>query len=81
MALQVQGCAWLNRAVSLEFRSAHEEGRCSSLTLLYLLSYVKLAVTLVKYIPQLRLNCRRRSTVGARVLLVLLVVLAEWLGE
>jgi len=64
VALQAQGCAWLNRALALEFSSTHEEGTCSALTLLYLLSYVKLAVTLTKYIPQLLLNYRRRSTVG-----------------
>ena len=64
VALRAQGCAWLNRALALEFSSAHEEGTCSALTLLYLLSYVKLAVTLTKYIPQLLLNWRRRSTVG-----------------
>ncbi|CDI97842.1 cystinosin [Echinococcus multilocularis] len=34
------------------------------LTALYLYSYVKLFVTLVKYFPQLILNCRRRSCVG-----------------
>ncbi|KAL5107095.1 Cystinosin [Taenia crassiceps] len=36
----------------------------SWLTALYLYSYVKLFVTLVKYFPQLILNCRRRSCVG-----------------
>ena len=64
VALRAQGCAWLNRALALDFSSTHEEGTCSALTLLYLLSYVKLAVTLTKYIPQLLLNWRRRSTVG-----------------
>ncbi|TPP61176.1 Cystinosin [Fasciola gigantica] len=34
------------------------------LTLLYNISYVKLFITLVKYIPQAVMNCRRRSTVG-----------------
>uniref|UniRef100_A0A5K3FM58 Cystinosin homolog n=2 Tax=Mesocestoides corti TaxID=53468 RepID=A0A5K3FM58_MESCO len=34
------------------------------LTALYLYSYVKLLVTLIKYLPQVALNCRRRSTVG-----------------
>ncbi|VDK35947.1 unnamed protein product [Taenia asiatica] len=36
----------------------------SWLTALYLYSYVKLFVTLIKYFPQLILNCRRRSCVG-----------------
>ncbi|KAA0186653.1 Cystinosin [Fasciolopsis buskii] len=34
------------------------------LTFLYNISYVKLFITLVKYIPQAVMNCRRRSTVG-----------------
>ncbi|VDM16748.1 unnamed protein product [Hydatigera taeniaeformis] len=39
-------------------------GVVSWLTALYLYSYVKLFVTLIKYFPQLILNCRRRSCVG-----------------
>ena len=31
---------------------------------LYLLSYIKIMVTLIKYIPQVVLNFRRQSTVG-----------------
>lgn len=34
------------------------------LDLLYTLSYIKLAITLVKYVPQAVLNFRRKSTVG-----------------
>ncbi|GAA53469.1 Cystinosin [Clonorchis sinensis] len=34
------------------------------LTFLYNVSYVKLFITLIKYIPQAIMNCRRRSTVG-----------------
>lgn len=37
---------------------------CSWLSLLYTLSYVKLAVTLLKYVPQVVLNARLRSTAG-----------------
>ena len=37
---------------------------CTWLSLLYTISYVKLAVTLVKYIPQVVLNARLRSTAG-----------------
>eukprot|EP00908_Phaeocystis_cordata_P001282 Transcript_11368.p4 GENE.Transcript_11368~~Transcript_11368.p4 ORF type:complete len:328 (-),score=163.85 Transcript_11368:1942-2925(-) len=61
---QAQGCGWLNRALALAFEDEPEEDTCSGLTLLYLLSYVKLAITLTKYLPQLVLNWRRRSTVG-----------------
>ena len=39
-------------------------GKLSWLNFLYVFSYVKLVVTLVKYIPQAVMNCRRRSTVG-----------------
>lgn len=34
------------------------------LTLLYYCSYVKLAVTLIKYVPQAYMNYTRQSTVG-----------------
>ena len=39
-------------------------GKLSWLNFLYVFSYVKLAVTLIKYIPQAVMNFRRRSTVG-----------------
>lgn len=39
-------------------------GIVSTLQFLYALSYVKLAVTLSKYVPQVELNIRRRSTMG-----------------
>ena len=45
---QAQGCGWLNRALALAFEDEPEEDTCSALTLLYLLSYVKLAITLTK---------------------------------
>ena len=34
------------------------------LTFLYVCSYVKLAITLIKYIPQAYMNYRRKSTMG-----------------
>ena len=37
---------------------------CNWLTLLYALAYVKLGITLVKYIPQVYINWRNRSTDG-----------------
>ena len=37
---------------------------CNWLTLLYALAYVKLGITLVKYIPQVYINWRSRSTDG-----------------
>ncbi len=36
----------------------------SWLDFLYACSYAKLAVTLVKYVPQARMNYRRKSTMG-----------------
>eukprot|EP00190_Bangiopsis_sp_CCMP1999_P004250 CAMPEP_0198736190 /NCGR_PEP_ID=MMETSP1475-20131203/64095_1 /TAXON_ID= ORGANISM="Unidentified sp., Strain CCMP1999" /NCGR_SAMPLE_ID=MMETSP1475 /ASSEMBLY_ACC=CAM_ASM_001111 /LENGTH=246 /DNA_ID=CAMNT_0044499961 /DNA_START=1 /DNA_END=741 /DNA_ORIENTATION=+ len=48
-------------------------GRLFSIyTLLYLLSFVKLFVSVVKYIPQVLLNRRRRSTVGWNIWNVIL---------
>ena len=37
---------------------------CTWLHFLYALSYVKLAITVTKYVPQVFLNARRRSTAG-----------------
>ena len=42
------------------------------LDFLYTLSYIKLGVTLTKYIPQAVLNCQRKSTVGWSIERVLL---------
>jgi len=44
----------------------------NSLNYLYLLSYVKITVTLIKYIPQVLLNFRRKSTVGWSIWQILL---------
>jgi len=44
----------------------------STLDYLYLLSYVKIAVTLIKYIPQVILNFRRKSTSGWSIWQILL---------
>ena len=38
--------------------------RLSTLTLLYFFSYVKLAITIIKYVPQAWMNYRRKSTAG-----------------
>jgi cystinosin len=45
---------------------------CNWLDYLYLLSFNKIAVTLVKYIPQVVLNYRRKSTVGFSIWQILL---------
>jgi cystinosin len=39
-------------------------GQMASLTFISILSYVKLSITLVKYMPQAYLNYRRESTIG-----------------
>lgn len=49
-------------------------GKISWLDYLYYFSYIKLAVTLVKYVPQAYMNYRRRSTVGWSIGNVLLDV-------
>ena len=53
-------CGWLNPALIL----GPLGGQCTMLTLLSTLAYVKLAITLTKYVPQAVLNARRRSTEG-----------------
>lgn len=44
----------------------------TSLDYLYLLSYVKMSVTLIKYMPQVLLNYQRKSTVGWSIWQILL---------
>ncbi|CAN9500792.1 unnamed protein product [Ophioblennius macclurei] len=52
---------WLFVLVSLSLAIAH---RISWLDYLYYFSYIKLAVTLIKYVPQAFMNFRRKSTEG-----------------
>ena len=73
VGVHARGCGWLNRVLALHYtEDPSRDGACSTLTLLYALSYVKLAITLVKYMPQLYLNWQRRSTVGWNIDNVLL---------
>ncbi|EDV22287.1 uncharacterized protein TRIADDRAFT_29291, partial [Trichoplax adhaerens] len=53
--------SWLFAIISLIVAIA---GKLSWLTYLYFLSYVKLGITLIKYVPQAYMNYRRKSTVG-----------------
>ena len=46
--------------------------RLPGLDLLYVLSYIKMGITIIKYIPQVVLNFRRRSTAGWSVWQILL---------
>ncbi|XP_013793692.1 cystinosin homolog [Limulus polyphemus] len=50
------------------------------LNFLYYLSYIKLASTLTKYTPQAYLNCRRKSTEGWSIVLVLMDVTGGFLS-
>ena len=45
---------------------------CNWLNYLYLLSYVKVAITLIKYMPQVVLNFQRKSTTGFSIWQILL---------
>lgn len=47
-------------------------GRVSWLTFLVILTYFKLALTVVKYIPQVYLNYVRKSTLGWSIINVML---------
>lgn len=53
--------AWLFAGASLVATLVH---KISWLTYLYYFSYIKLGVTLIKYIPQAYMNFRRKSTLG-----------------
>lgn len=37
---------------------------CTTLSYLYLFSYIKLTITIIKYIPQAWFNYQRKSTIG-----------------
>ncbi|KAL9951520.1 hypothetical protein ACROYT_G044195 [Oculina patagonica] len=52
---------WLFAAVALVVTLFH---KITWLTYLYYFSYIKIGVTLIKYIPQAWMNFRRKSTVG-----------------
>ncbi|KAK7100142.1 hypothetical protein V1264_023136 [Littorina saxatilis] len=53
--------AWLFAAITLVVTLVH---KITWLTYLYYFSYIKLGVTLIKYIPQAWMNYRRKSTMG-----------------
>jgi len=55
------GGAWLFSSIALVVTLTHT---ITWLTYLYYFSYIKLGVTLIKYIPQALMNYRRKSTVG-----------------
>lgn len=54
-------CTWLFAAVALIVTLCHT---ITWLTYLYYFSYIKIGVTLIKYMPQAYMNYQRKSTVG-----------------
>lgn len=61
VSMVLVGGSWLFAAVALVVTLFH---KITWLTYLYYFSYIKLGVTLIKYIPQAWMNFRRKSTVG-----------------
>jgi len=69
-----QRLSWLSRGmlgacalmvpVGVVLAAAHACAACTWLDLLTSLSYFKLAISITKYVPQVVLNAKRRSTVG-----------------
>ena len=53
-------------------KNSNSTGRFNWLDFLYLLSYVKIFISLIKYIPQVILNVRRKSTAGWSIWNILL---------
>lgn len=49
-------------------------GRCEWLDYLYMLSFVKIVITVIKYVPQVVLNYQRKSTTGFSIWQILLDV-------
>lgn len=66
-ALAAVGVATLGMGVAAVAMRAMACGAASWLTYLTAISYLKLAVTLLKYSPQIALNQRRRSTEGFHI--------------
>lgn len=60
----VLALVWSTAAVFLLLTALNINKYTPWLTFLYFFSYVKLGVTLTKYIPQVVFNCKRKSTVG-----------------
>jgi len=72
MTVGVLALVWSTAAVFLLLTALDINKTTPWLTFLYFFSYVKLGVTLVKYIPQVVLNYKRKSTVGWSIGTVLL---------
>ncbi|GIY16616.1 cystinosin homolog [Caerostris darwini] len=68
----VLALVWSTAAVFLLLTALHVNKYTPWLTFLYFFSYVKLGVTLTKYIPQVVYNYKRKSTVGWSIGTVLL---------
>ncbi|KAG8185689.1 hypothetical protein JTE90_003228 [Oedothorax gibbosus] len=68
----VLALVWSTAAVFLLLTALHVNKYTPWLTFLYFFSYVKLGVTLTKYIPQVVYNYQRKSTVGWSIGTVLL---------
>eukprot|EP00038_Savillea_parva_P025982 m.50521 g.50521 ORF g.50521 m.50521 type:complete len:282 (+) comp7242_c0_seq2:284-1129(+) len=59
----LMGCAWTFMIVALILAFEHQLG-LRWVRFLNCVSYVKLLVTIVKYVPQAHMNYRRKSTIG-----------------
>lgn len=57
-------CMWLFAIITLVIAAASKGSVISWLDYVYYFSYIKLGVTLIKYIPQAYMNFRRKSTDG-----------------
>lgn len=60
----LQSVAWVFVAVILIITAVSEERLLTWLQFVTFISYIKLSVTLIKYVPQVWMNFRRKSTVG-----------------
>ncbi|KAI7849924.1 PQ loop repeat-domain-containing protein [Circinella umbellata] len=71
-SLPARGLIWLSILGAFLVVLAVKSGRAHWIDLMYYLSYIKLGVTIVKYLPQVWINFKRKSTVGWSIYNILL---------
>jgi cystinosin len=72
IALVILGIFTICTVYPILLWTTHDAEKFNWLDFLYMLSYIKIGISLIKYIPQVVLNIRRKSTVGWSIWNILL---------
>jgi cystinosin len=72
IALVIVGILTISTVYPMLLWLTHDAKKFNWLNFLYMLSYVKIGISLIKYIPQVVLNIKRKSTVGWSIWNILL---------